>query len=152
MPIFSFPSDIPTSVQDVRDEFDRLLDRVWHSGLHTAPLDGQDWAPRIDVYEHADVFQVRVEIPGLTAEDVEVSILNGVLIVKGTKAMPEQTGDKIRRLRSECRYGSFCRRYELPAPVRDDAITAACKNGVLNVTVPKAPEAQGHSVKIESAD
>ena len=92
-----FPSDIPFSMQEMRDEFERMLDRVWHSGLSTAPLDGQDWAPRLDVYDQPDGYHVRVEVPGLRADDVEVSILGNVLTIKGTKVMPEQSGEAVRR-------------------------------------------------------
>ena len=148
----SFPSDIPFSMQEMRDEFERMLDRVWHSGLSTAPLDGQDWAPRLDVYDQPDGYYVRVEVPGLRADDIEVSILANVLTIKGTKVMPEHSGEAVRRLRSECRFGSFSRRYELPTSVEDGAISASCKDGVLQIRIPKTPEAQGKSVKIESAD
>ncbi|MCG8404521.1 MAG: Hsp20/alpha crystallin family protein [Phycisphaerales bacterium] len=152
MPNIPFPSDIPFSLQEVRDEFDRLLDRVWHGGLTTAPLDGQDWAPRLDVYEYPDSFEVRVEVSGVSADDVEVSILENVLTIKGTKPKPEDPADGVRRLRSECRYGSFCRTYEFSAPVQDNAVTATSRNGVLDIKIPKTQESKGRTVKVESAD
>lgn len=147
------PRDFPFSVQDIRSEFDRLLDRVWHGGLNTAPLDGQDWAPSLDVVEEGDAYRVRVEIPGVLAEEVEVSILGTVLTIKGVKPAPVASDEKgPQRLRGECRYGSFCRRYELPGPVQDEGVTAVSKNGVLDLTVPKALEALGHKVKVRSED
>ena len=85
MPNIPFARDLPSSMQDVRNEFDRWLDRLWHSGWTTAPLDGQDWAPRVDVVDEADCFRLRAEVPGLTAEDVELSFLDGALTIKGTK-------------------------------------------------------------------
>ncbi|MFQ5502647.1 MAG: Hsp20/alpha crystallin family protein [Phycisphaerae bacterium] len=145
-------SDIPFSVQEVRDEFDRLLDRVWHGGLSTAPLDGQDWAPRLNVYDHQGEYLVRVEIPGMKADDVEVSILDNVLTIKGTKVMPEKPPEGIRRIRSECRFGSFCRNYEFPTAVLDEGVSASCKEGVLRIRVPKSPETQGRAVEIKSED
>lgn len=151
MPNIPFPSDIPFSFQEMRSEFDRLLDRVWHSGLHTAPLDGQDWAPRLDVYEHPDSYRVRVEIPGMTADDVDVTILNHMLAVKGSKPIPEEPSEDIRRLRAECRYGSFCRNYEFQSPVDDSAVTAACKDGVLTIVVPKTPQSKGRAVEVQAA-
>ena len=51
----------------------------WHSGISTAPLDGQDWAPTIDVVEDHENYYVQAEIPGLSAEDVDVSILETTL-------------------------------------------------------------------------
>ena len=152
MPSIPLPTEIPFSVQEMREEFERLLDRVWHGGLSTAPLDGQDWAPRLDVYEHSDHYQVRVEIPGLTADDVEVSILDNVLTVKGTKARADQSDEDIRRLRSECRYGSFCRRFELPSPAEESSVSATCRHGVLEISISRTAEVKGRSVKVESAD
>ncbi|MFQ5430761.1 MAG: Hsp20/alpha crystallin family protein [Phycisphaerae bacterium] len=147
-----FASDIPFSLQEMREEFDRMLDRVWHSGLTTAPLDGQDWAPRLDVYEHPDRFHVRVEIPGVRVEDVEVTILDNVLTIKGVKTAQDRQTENIRCLRSECRYGSFCRRYELPAAVEDAAVKASSKDGVLDIMIPKVEQTQGRTVKVEPVE
>lgn len=150
MPNFPFQGDIPMSLQGVRDEFDRLLDRVWHGGLSTAPLDGQDWAPAIDFVETPESYEVRVEVPGLAAEEIDVSILQNVLVIKGCKKPADTPREGERRLRTECRYGSFSRRVELPSPVRDDSVTASCRDGVLRLSLPKQAEAKGHSVKINS--
>lgn len=149
MPNIPFPGDLPFSIQGVRDEFDRLLDRVWHGGLSTAPLDGQDWAPAIDMSDAPDAYHLRVEVPGLSAEDVEVSILSNVLVVKGCKKEPGDPGGKDRRrLRSECRYGSFCRRIELTSGVNEEGIRASCRNGVLELVLPKKAEPQGRTVPV----
>lgn len=155
MPNIPFPRDFPFSIDEMRSEFDRLLDRVWHGGLKTAPLDGQDWAPCIDVTDEGGVYHIRVEIPGLCAEDVEVSILEGALLIRGNKphpGKPDKPGEKADRLRGECRFGGFCRRYEFPLPVEEGGVKAACKYGVLDITVPKVQEASGRSVVVESAD
>ena len=150
MPNIPFPSDIPFSLQEMRGEFDRLLDRVWHSGLHTAPLDGQDWAPRLDVFEHSDKYRVRVEISGMTAEDVAVTIQDNILTIKGTKSAPEEPEEGVRRIRAECRYGSFCRHYEFRSPVDDSAVSASCKDGLLTIEIPKTPQPKGRSVEVET--
>jgi HSP20 family protein len=152
MPDVPFPRNIPFSLQDLRDEFDRMLDRVWHVGLSTAPLDGQDWAPCLDVIDEVGSYRVRVEVPGLSAEDVEVSLLDRTLIVKGHKPGGEKPAEPQRYLRRECRYGSFCRRYEMPSLVNNEGIKATCRQGVLEITVPKRPEAQGRKVSVESQD
>ena len=152
MPNIPFPSDLPFSLQNVRKEFDQLLDRVWHVGLTTAPLDGQDWAPSIDVIEEADHFRVRVEVAGMSAEDIDVSILGNVLSIKGCKAPGTAPTNGAHMLRSECRYGSFCRKYELPGKVREDAVSATCKNGVLELAIPKKPEARGRTVKVNPGE
>lgn len=152
MPNIPFAGQIPASLQEARNEFDRLLDRVWHVGLSTAPLDGQDWAPCIDVAEFPDRFEIRAELPGVAADAVDVSILDNALTIKGSKAPPPDAAPGRQAVRGECRYGRFCRTYLLPSPVRDDAVTAACRNGVLEISVPKAESARGRTVKVVSAE
>lgn len=149
---FNIPTDFPFSIRDVRNEFDRLLDRVWHAGLTTAPLDGQDWAPVIDVVDEGKSYLVRAEVPGLAAEDVSVSILDNVLSIKGFKPGPVPNGEGRRSLRSECRHGGFLRRYEFPSPVQEEGVAATCRRGILEVTVPKKTVAEGRTIRVNSAD
>jgi HSP20 family protein len=149
---FNIPTEFPFSLRDVRTEFDRLMDRVWHAGLTTAPLDGQDWAPVIDVVDEGKSYLVRAEVPGLSAEEVEVSIHENVLTIKGFKPGPAQGGEGRRQVRNECRYGSFLRRYEFPSPVQEEAVSATCKRGVLEVVIPKKTETAGRKVRVSSAE
>lgn len=159
---FPFPTEWPFNVQGVRNEIDRLLDRVWHLGLSTAPLDGQDWAPCLDLFEESDRYVIRAELPGMAAEDVSVEMLGQTLSIRGFKAEPVRTGEKptadgarestaaCRKLRGECRYGSFARKMELPGPVNEAGVSATCRNGVLEVSIPKAQSGMGKSVKVST--
>ncbi|MFO0972275.1 MAG: Hsp20/alpha crystallin family protein [Phycisphaerae bacterium] len=140
------------SLRDLQGEFDRLVERLWHGGLSTRPLDGMDWAPSMDVIEEPGRFLIRAEVPGMSASDVEVSVLERVVTIKGTKAAPLPGGNAGRRLRSECRYGSFCRTIELPVAVNADRVGAACRNGVLEVEIAKIDAAQPRTVRVESRD
>jgi len=151
MPSLPSPRGFPFSVQDLRGEFDRLLDRVWHVGLNTAPLDGQDWAPPLDVHEEAEAYQICVEVPGIAPESIEITVAGGTLIIRGEKP-PHFAGERARLLRAECRHGGFCRRYELPGPVREEAITATTRYGVLRITAPKAAQAAGARIPIRSEE
>ena len=152
MPTYPFRTELPFNFQDVRDEFDRLLDRVWHVGLNTAPLDGQDWAPAMDVIDEGPAYRIRLEASGISADQIDVSIMENTLVVRGCKPAPPKPAEGQRKLRSECRFGSFCRRFEFPAPVSEDAVAATCKNGILEISVPKKPEAKGHTVKIKAEE
>ena len=152
MASFQFPPELPFSFHDVRNEFDRLLDRVWHVGLNTAPLDGQDWAPNIDVLDEGDRYRVRLEAPGVPGDQIDVSIAENTLAVRGCKTPPPRPGEGRRQLRAECRFGSFCRKYEFPEAVNDEGVEANFKNGVLEVSVMKKPEPRGRSVRVSAQD
>jgi len=145
-------SNLPDALSDLYQELDRLRQKVWHTGLSTAPLDGQEWAPTIDVAEDDAAYYIRAEIPGLSAEDVEVSILDSTLTLTGVKPPADLPAAAKNKLHHECRYGRFCRRYVLPGPVLADTVSATCKKGVLIVTVPKVSVEQGRKVEVQSQD
>lgn len=93
-----------------------------------------------------------VEAPGLTAEQIDVSVTGQTLTIRGSKPDPRDQSDKRARLKNECRYGNFRRAVDLPAPVNADAIAATCRNGVLDVRIPKAVAARPQAVKVTSLE
>lgn len=138
------------SLRDLQAEFDRLIERVWHGGLQTRPLDGMDFAPPIDVVEEPTRYLIRAEIPGIAPADVEVTVLERSVTIKGMKVAPPPSGAAgARRLRGECHYGAFLRMIELGAPVNAERVTAAFRAGVLEIEVAKSDVAQPRTVRIE---
>jgi HSP20 family protein len=103
----------------------------------TGPLDGFGW-PQIDIDETDKELRITAEMPGLDEKDVSLEIANGVLSISGEKKTESE--DKARRF-SERYYGRFERRIPLQ-DVEEDKASAAFKNGVLTVTVPKSAEAK----------
>ncbi|MCK6456428.1 MAG: Hsp20/alpha crystallin family protein [Phycisphaerae bacterium] len=152
MNVNPFSRDRALSLRDLQNEFDQILERLWHGGLSTPPLDGQDWAPHVDVVDEPLRYVVRVEVPGLTGRDVEVSMLERVLTIKGVKPATRKPGEDRRYLRAECRFGSFQRRIDLPDAVDVERITAQCANGVLEVEIPKKSGAAPRTVKVAVPD
>lgn len=140
------------SLRDLQSEFDRMMDRLWHGSLSTPPLDGQDWAPPIDVTEEADRFVARLEVPGLTSDAVDVSVLDRVVTIHGTKPAPPKLAEGQRSVAAECRYGSFRREIQLPVPVAADRVVATCRHGVLEIVLPKQESARGRPVKVETCE
>lgn len=129
-------------------EMNRLFDDVFR-GFDVAPFGGSffeqsmNW-PSIEVNEGDKDVKVTAELPGLEEKDVQVELANGVLSIKGEKKT--ETEDKDRKF-SERYYGRFERRI----PVEDvdqDKISAAFKNGVLTVTMPKLPQAESKVKRI----
>jgi HSP20 family protein len=129
-------------------EMNRLFDDVFR-GFDLAPFSGglfeqsMRW-PSIEVNETDKDVKVTAELPGLDEKDVQVELANGVLAIKGEKKT--ETEDKDRRF-SERYYGRFERRI----PVEDvdqEKVSAAFKNGVLTVTMPKLPQAESKVKRI----
>ena len=86
---FKTIQDAQISLGNLQDEMNRLIERVWHSGVSTGPFDGQQWGPVLDVYEHDDAYLLFAELPGVDGSDVEVTVLNNTLTIRGEKRRPE---------------------------------------------------------------
>jgi HSP20 family protein len=122
-------------------DFDRLFDEFWRG--FGVPLTRESApafaAPRMDVCESDEAYELHAEMPGLEEKDIEVSIEDGVLTLRGTRSEEsEEENEGVRHV--ETYRGSFHRALKLPAGVDEDAITAGYKNGILTVKLPKLPE------------
>ena len=130
-------------------DFDRLFDEFWRGfGVPKARGGAPAFAtPRMDVHETDQAYELRFEMPGLEEKDIEVSIEEGVLTLKGTRAEEtEQENDGVRHVESY--RGSFHRSVKLPASIDEDAVSAGYKNGVLSVKLPKVPEVKPEARQI----
>lgn len=133
----------------LQDEMNRMFDRVWHGGISTPPLDGQQWAPAIDVYEYPDRFVVDVEVAGVDGNSVDVSCVGSTLTIRGEKRRPPEVTSDTPSLYRERRYGCFCRSVELSGKILVDQVAARYHNGVLEVTVPKSESERPRCVRVE---
>ena len=126
-----------------RQEMDRMFDEFFE-GQALAPW-GQEWtgfAPSVDVVETDDEVKVTAELPGLDAQDVDVTVSHNTLTLKGVKKQEhEEKGEGY--YRSERSYGSFQRSIPLPGTVETDEADAAFDKGVLTITFPKAAAEKG---------
>ncbi|QFT91992.1 Spore protein SP21 [Roseovarius sp. THAF9] len=110
-----------------------------------------EWlSPASDAKADKDTYRIQMELPGVEEKDIELSIHDGIVTVKGEKsAEREEKGDTW--FFSERQFGSFSRTFRLPADADGDKVDAALKDGVLTITVPKttpkAPEARKVSIK-----
>lgn len=137
------------SLGNLQDEVNRLIERVWHAGLSTRPFDGQEWAPVIDIHEHPDHYTLYAEVPGVDAGSIELSYLEHILTVRGEKTRPAGLAEEDRPLRSERRYGTFCRTVELAGDVDADKLSAKCHAGVLEITIPKTESSRPKAIRVE---
>ena len=133
-------------------EFDRIrkeMDRVWDSFLEGRPMRrAGEWLPSIDVSETKSDLVIKAELPGMDPKDIDISLSNGFLTIKGEKNQEKEEKDENYYL-IERSYGSFMRSVRLPREVQSDKITASFKNGVLRVTLPKSEEAKKKEIKVK---
>ena len=131
-------------------QFRREMDNLFEGmlGDWTGPMNLLDrglgsWMPQIDVRETAKEIRVTAELPGMEEKNLEVSLLDGALTIKGekTEEHEEEKGDVHR---SERQYGMFQRTIPLPSQVDVEKVSASFKKGVLKVTLPKTKEAQSN--------
>ncbi|RLB07000.1 MAG: Hsp20/alpha crystallin family protein [Deltaproteobacteria bacterium] len=132
------------------DTLRREMDRLWDRFFSERPLEwlGGQWTPSLDVSETKDKVVVKAEIPGIDPKDIDVSLSNGVLTIKGEKKQEREEKDENYHL-VERSYGSFSRAVRLPAEVQEDKVKASYKDGVLKITLPKTERAKEKEIKIE---
>jgi len=139
-----------TGMVSLRREMDRLFDRffdvepVWE-GLATAG----EWGPKVDLSETKEAFVISAEIPGVEQKEIQVSLQEQVVTIKGEKARDKEDKDE-RYHRVERSYGAFARSMRLPVAVDASKVTASFKDGVLTVTLPKTPAAKGTTIPIKA--
>jgi len=108
----------------------------------------QDPSPSLDVSETKNEIVVKAEIPGIDPKDIDLSLADGVLTIKGEKKQEKEEKDENFHL-AERSYGSFARTVRLPREVKSDKIGATYKNGLLTITLPKSEETKRKEIKIK---
>jgi HSP20 family protein len=131
---------------NLRDEIDRLFESPLAELARSSQL-LSGWTPALDVSEDKDNVYVRVEVPGMRKEDIEVSLHNGSLSISGERKSEEKFKDA-EVYRSERFFGRFQRSVTLPTPVAADKVKAQYKDGVLTVTLPKTEEAKPKHIDV----
>ncbi len=141
--------------QDLRsaqDEMAQMSPMLAHAlGLHTQQASGRAattaWAPALDISERKDAYLVTVELPGLKAEDLDITMEDGLLTIQGERQFTSESSEQ-QFHRVERRYGAFRRSITLPAHVVADGIEATADNGVLQILVPKMKEATPKRIQV----
>ncbi len=153
------PAASPDAWHSLRTEMDRLFDRFSAGfgipsfrGMLTMPrLSDTTFAtptPAVDIAEDAAAYHLTAELPGLSEQDVEVTLSGDTLTLKGEKRQEAERDEKDTHL-SERSYGMFQRSFVLPDGVDRDRIEASFSKGVLTMTLPKTPAAAAQPKKID---
>ena len=139
----------PWSIVDLlHRDLDRLAARHIPGGDGDAVV--TDWVPAVDIIEEKARFVLRADVPGVDPADIEVSMDAGVLSIAGQRARESQSEDAGLQ-RMERVSGRFFRRFSLPDTADAENIKANCRNGILEVSIPKVPEVQARRIEVEAA-
>lgn len=132
-------------MMDLQDRMNRVLDDFWFSGsgLRMSP---ERWMrgelmPEVDQSQDDKSYHIRIELPGLDKKDVDVSLSDGLLTIRGEKKQQEEEKDKD-FYRRECSFGSFRRSLPIPGEVDESKIKASFDKGVLHIDLPKSEAAK----------
>lgn len=162
---FATPAFFETALEPwsgLRREIDRVFDSMMSGGRPMGFTGDAGWIPPMDVEEHDDRIRLRFELPGVSPEDVSITVENGVLTVSGEKKYERDSGNEEDATRVyERRYGRFDRSLTLPPYIDHEKVSARYRNGVLVLELPKSADSQRKKIaigvdreqkKIESGD
>lgn len=124
------------------------FDDLWSDHARSQKMT-RKFVPAVDIEERKEDYRLTADLPGLTADDVDITLEDGVLTVSGERK-DENVEEKDGYRRVERSFGSFRRSFTLPKGVSHDAITAHTENGQLEVLIPKPKEEKPHKIKIAS--
>lgn len=131
-----------------QEDMNRLFRRGWLRGADGGLAEAGAWAPAVDIYETEGSLVVEAELPGVDSKDIDVSIDEGVLTLKGERRLEKEVKEENYH-RVERAYGVFQRSVRLPSDVDAEAIKANFDSGVLKVSVPKVEPKRPKSIPIE---
>ena len=138
-------------LSEMEDMMDRMFGRRWpfsRSLRRFAESPGAGWSPQVDMYEEGNDLVVKAELPGVAREDIDVSLENGDLVIKGERRNEAEVREE-NYYRMERSFGSFYRRLPMPEGVQPDQISATFKDGVLEIRTPKPATSGPEPKRIE---
>lgn len=143
-------------VGKVKEDIDRIFDRLFSAPFMPEPLvppfepvlPYSGWAPTLDISETEKEFVVRLEVPGVHKENLDLNLVDQVLTITGKREeLQEKTSETF--LYREREFGRFIRTVKLPAPVVENKVEALYQDGVLVVRLPKAEPAPANKILIK---
>jgi HSP20 family protein len=134
-------------LNQLQRHLNHYFDSAESSDTNASSAATADWVPAADIEEYADRFIMKIDIPGVDASAVEITLEQGILTVVGNRPKDRAEND-LQRGRIERPTGRFHRHFALPETVDSNGVQAAGKNGVLQIIIPKQPKAQAKRIKV----
>jgi HSP20 family protein len=148
MAIELYRPNLPKAFDDMEDIVEHwMAGWPFSSALRHELTTGETWRPAVELIEKSDSYIVRAELPGVKKDDVDVSLSEGVLTLRGERKQTAETSDGEIHYR-EITYGDFERSFTLSKDVDSDKIAASYENGILEVTLPKAAVVQPKKIEV----
>jgi HSP20 family protein len=140
-----FPSDM----LNMQREINRMFNTFVRGSLEEGPsLVPSLWTPSADFAEEENQYTIKMELPGVTKDDVKIALQNNVLVIHGEKKQEKASkGSEYQRV--ERSFGSFQRSFTLPTTVKTDRIEATFANGILTINLPKAEETIPKQIEVK---
>ena len=139
----------------LHNQINRIFDTQYSNGQYSngtaTSAATADWVPQADVEEYADRFVLKLDVPGVNVNAIEITLDQGVLTIASEREQ-DAAGKDVQRSRLERTYGRFHRRFTLPDTVDASAVRAAGRHGVLEVTIPKQPKSQPRRIEVSAAN
>ena len=132
-------------VSTLQDQINRLFSDVLERTGEDSNL--TSWAPAVDIYETEHELVVKVDLPEVDPEDLDIRVENNILTIRGDRKF-ESKASEDKYLRVERAYGSFSRSFSLANTVNSEAIKADYRDGVLTLSIPKREEAKPKQIKV----
>ncbi len=134
------------TLRDLQREVDSIFDQFFGRGEDddTSAV----WAPRTDLSETDEAFRIRLDVPGMTKDDITINLQNNTLTVSGERTS-ERTKESEEYVRVERAFGNFHRTFNLPNAVDQQNVEAAYEDGVLTINVPKTEESTRRQIEIQ---
>ena len=134
----------------LRDKMNRLFEDAFVQRGEEKEMISSAWLPAVDIYESDSELVMTAEVPGIDEKDIDISLENSVLSIKGERKFEKETKEENYH-RIERSYGSFYRSFTLPSYIDSEKINAVHENGVLKITMGKKLELKPKKVKILKA-
>jgi len=132
----------------LQDELQQVFERFFgDSDADSSSVVTAQWVPRVDIREETERFVILADLPGVDPAQIEVNMDKGILSIKGERKAEEADGKRYSR--QERAHGVFFRRFALPESANPDGIAATGRNGVLEISIPKRPEASPRRINVQ---
>jgi len=132
----------------IQDRMNKLFEQTLSRSRAEEGIAPSTWTPAVDIYETPEAIVLQADLPGLRREDIDIQIRDDTLTLRGERRFAKDVHEES-YLRIERAYGAFHRSFTLPATIQQEKIRAVFRDGILELTLPKAEEVKPKKIAIE---